>query len=253
MLKKIKIFLLDTLFPINCLSCGKENIWLCDSCLLKIPENLEQVCPVCERKITPDGRVCFGCRRKTALSGLLAASSYQNKLISEAVHYYKYRFMESLSGPLGKILVRSFLASGLPVPDLIFPVPLHRRRLRWRGFNQAGLLAKYLGRNMTPGFEIPVVNNLLIRERFTHPQMGIKNYFRRKKNIKNAFRIYPVKSAGDGPAERGFNSMKNKTVLLVDDIATTGATLFECAEALKKAGAKEVIGIVIARQDYKNK
>lgn len=243
----IQKFILDTLFPISCLSCGKHGEWICEECLIRIPLKFEQVCPLCEKKITPDGRVCFECRRKSSLDGLLTATSYKNETIPIAVHNYKYRFAESLHMSLGKILVKAFLNSQLPLPDLIIPVPLHKRRLRYRGFNQAELLASYLSVNLTPGLAIPTVNDLLIRQRYTSPQMKIKNYHQRKKNLENAFAInkkYICKSR---------QIIKDKRILLVDDIATTGATLFECAKVLKSAGAREVFALVIARQEINNK
>lgn len=240
---EIQNFILDTLFPIVCISCGKAGQWICEDCLSHIPLIIEQACPVCERRITPQGHVCFKCLRKSPLDGLLVATSYQNDLISAAVHNYKYRFIEDLHLPLGRILVRAFHDSELPLPDLIAPVPLHKRRLRYRGFNQAALLAQYLSANLTPGFTIPLAINMLIRQRFTLPQMKIKNYHQRKRNLENAFRI------NKDPELKAQRILKNKRILLVDDIATTGATLFECAKVLKENGAKEVISLVIARQE----
>ncbi|MCD6149985.1 ComF family protein [bacterium] len=235
---KIKDFILDTFFPISCLSCGKPDEWICEKCLSKIPLKREQVCPICEKATTPDGRVCFNCGKKHSIDGILTAASYKNKLVSGATHYYKYRFIEDLNIPLGNLLAKAFLKSDLPIPDLIIPVPLHKRRLRWRGFNQAGLLAKYLSSNLTPGFKIPIPDNLIIRQKHTPPQMKIKNRARRRKNMQDAFKI--------NSSQR--KSIKEKRILLVDDIATTGSTFFECAKVLKKFGAKEVFGIVIARQ-----
>jgi len=237
-LVKTKKFILDTLFPISCLSCGEPEKWICENCLEKIPLKREQVCPICEKAITPNGRVCFKCKKKYSLDGLLVAASYKNKLVAGAAHYYKYRFIEDLKIPLGKLLTQALVNSELPLPDLIIPVPLHQRRLRWRGFNQAGLLAKYLGFNLTPGFKIATPDNFLLRQRYTPPQMKIKNYAWRIKNMRDAFKINPDKK----------KKIKGKRILLVDDIATTGSTLFECAKVLKKSGAQEVFGIVLARQ-----
>src|SRR4030042_6872337 len=189
MFSNIQNFFLDVLFPINCLSCGKHVVWLCDSCLEKIPLRIEQICPVCEKSITPDGRVCFGCYKKSGISGLLAASSYRNEAVASAVHCFKYRFIEELAGPLGRILVKTLLRSRLSIPDIIVPIPLHKRRLRWRGFNQSELLADYLSKNLAPGFEIPMMNNLIRRKKHTRPQMEIKNHLRRKENITNAFSL----------------------------------------------------------------
>ena len=235
--QKVRTFILDTLFPISCLVCQTQiNRWICPSCLEKIPLQKEQVCPICERIITPKGEVCFSCRKKNSIDGLLVCASYKEKTISRAVHYFKYRFVEKISIPLGKIMLKSFLSFDLLLPDLIVPIPLHCRRLRWRGFNQSQLLANYLGENLTPGFEIVVSKNNLIRKRYTSPQMKIKNFKERQENMQNAFTVLRKKE------------IQGKNILLVDDIATTGSTLFECAQTLKKAGAKKVFGIVIARQ-----
>jgi ComF family protein len=129
----------------------------------------------------------------------------------------------------------------LAIPDLIIPVPLHPKRLRWRGFNQAELLAKYLGENMTPGFSLPVLSDVLIRQKNTTTQMKIKNYSERQKNMEGAF----------GINKENNNLIRSKNILLVDDVATTGSTLFECARILKKSGAASVFGIVVARQEFK--
>lgn len=258
---KLKKFLLDVFFPIACVSCEKPNEWICEECLNKIPLKKIQVCPVCEKSITPDGRVCFACQKKSFLNGLLAASYYYKagimssqprkyqfiaslqkiELVSKMIHYYKYRFVQDLHVPLGKIIIKSFSESQLALPDLIIPVPLHSRRLRWRGFNQAGLLAEYLGQNIAPGFPIPVRENFLVRQKYTFPQMKVKDHKKRKRNIQGAFGIKTEMATK--------NFLRGKNILLVDDVATTGATLFECARVLKKAGASEVFGLVVARQE----
>ncbi|MFA5994800.1 MAG: phosphoribosyltransferase family protein, partial [Parcubacteria group bacterium] len=127
----------------------------------------------------------------------------------------------------------------------LVPVPLHPRRLRWRGFNQSALLAEYVGKNLTTGFEIPNHPNLLQRKRYTPPQMKIKKYAQRIANLQQAFSLRKT-AATDMP-----NSLQGKTILLVDDVATTGTTLFECAKVLKAGGAKKVFAVVIARQEIK--
>jgi ComF family protein len=186
--------------------------------------------------ITPDGRTCLSCKKKSSLGGLIIASAYTQFSIAKAVHLFKYRFIDELHVPLGDLLVKVLRKTELPLPDLIVPVPLHKRRLRWRGFNQSSLLASHLANNLLSQNEISLDKHVLIRNRYTVPQMGISDYASRKNNIGGAFSISPN------------SDIKNKTILLVDDIATTGFTLFECANVLKKAGAKEVFAIVIARQ-----
>ena len=238
---KINNLILDTLFPKKCLLCEKEGFWLCEKCLPKIPLFIFQICPVCERSITQNGKPCKRCHRETdwPINNFLVATSYQLPEISLAIHYYKYRFIEDLAEPLGKILLRSFRQFELKIPDIIVPVPLHPRRLRWRGFNQAELLANYLSENLTPNFIIPVEKNIF-RQRYTAPQMKVKKYAERKTNIQGAFQISP-------------NSLvKNKTILLIDDVATTGSTLLECAKVLKAQSAKKIYSLVIARQFIKS-
>lgn len=238
-IENIHTLFLDILFPVECLACGSENEWLCDKCLSNIKLQTEQTCPLCEKVSTPDGRTCFACKKNSSLDALLVCASYREKIISKTVHNFKYRFVENLSVPLGKIMVQKIAYSDIPLPDLLLPIPLHSKRLRWRGFNQASLLTKRLSAEIAPGIEIPISENILFRTRFTRAQMKIKNYQQRRANIRNAFEISDPEK------------IKGKTILLIDDIATTGATLFECAKTLKENGAREVFAIVIARQEMR--
>lgn len=243
---KIKQFTLDVLFPIVCLSCRKDDFWLCPECLEKIPILNFQICPKCEKIISEQGQLCQICknRRKKEpfyLDALVSSVKYGENNVSKMIHLFKYNFIPDLSAPLGKILTKGLLKSDLPLPDFIAPVPLHPLRLRFRGFNQANLLAKEISRNLTPGFEIPVLSDLLIRKKHTQPQMKIKKYAERQKNIKNSFAINPA----------FLKKIKNKQILLIDDVATTSATLLECAKILKNNGAKKVFAGVIARQEFK--
>ena len=245
-----KNFILDTLFPINCLSCNKDGAWLCNECLKNIELLSFQVCPKCEDTVTEFGQLCRNCKTSTDLDALVVALKYQDHHIDKFVHLYKYRFVKDLHIPLGKILVEAILNSGLPMPDIIVPVPLHKRRLRWRGFNQSELLANYVSQNLTPGFEIPVFPNLLTRHKYTPPQMKIGKYADRQKNMQDAFAFNQQSKDFQQLQHTGLCEKYN--VLLIDDIATTGSTFFECARILKQNGAKKVFGAVIARQEMKN-
>lgn len=245
-LSKIKKIILDTLFPIHCLSCSQNDVWLCRECLEKIPLLNFQVCPQCERIITDQGKLCLDCQRKNKtnhfhLEALLVATKYNENNISKLIHLYKYNFIQDLSAPLGKIVSQGILKNNLTLPDFIIPVPLHPRRLRWRGFNQSALLAKIVSKNLTPGFEIPILDGLLLRKKHNPPQMKIKKYADRKLNIQNSFIINPKLA----------KKIKNKKILLIDDIATTASTLLECARIIKENDAKKVFATVIARQEFK--
>lgn len=238
----IKKIILDTIFPIYCIFCKRENQWICEKCFDKIIIKTEQHCPLCKKSVTPNGEFCFSCKYKNDLDGILIASFYRkNKektLLAKIIHLYKYRFISELNLILGEILKKSILNSTLPLPEVIIPIPLHPHRLRWRGFNQSQLLAHYLGENLTPGLNLTIYDDFLIRSRNTRPQMEIKNKKNRELNTKDAFNIN----------KHSLSSVENKTIFLVDDIVTTGSTLFECAKILKKSGAKKVFGIVLARQ-----
>ena len=233
-------FCLDVLFPVKCVSCGEEGEWVCRECLERIPLRRKQFCPRCEKINTPSGEACFSCRKKSPLAGLLVASHYKIKIVARLIHLFKYRGVEGISRPLGKIMSRSFLEFDLPLPDLIIPGPVSGKRLRERGYNQSALLARRLAEDIAPGFPIPVPEEALFRKKARLPQMKIKNYARRMLNVAGAF---------EPGAPEAAEKIKGKRILLVDDVATTGATLSECAKILKLAGAGEVSAIVIARQE----
>jgi competence protein ComFC len=254
-IKKISDFFLDTLFPVHCLGCEtQDNVWICDECLKKIELIQNQLCPICEEIEMADGKACQRCRKKYFESGdplpvdaLVAAAKYKD--ISGIIHLYKYTFISDLYIPLGKLLLKCLLKNNLPLPNIIIPVPLAKRRLRWRGFNQSELLAEYISENLTPGYIIPVKTDIIFREKNTVPQMKIKSYHERKLNISGAFSIHsPSPPGGELEGKRANFVLKGKTVLLIDDIATTGATLFEIGKLLKKSGAKKAYAAVLTRQ-----
>ncbi len=239
LLRKTGVYILDILFPLRCLGCQTKGAWICTRCLSRIPQRLEQRCPTCLRRITPAGERCFQCRDTTlsALDGIFVASYYQNSLLPHAIHTWKYRFIPDLALPLGQFLTITLQSSSLLLPDAIIPVPLHRRRLRFRGFNQSALLAQILSQTLTPGLEIPMYTDMLVRTRYTRPQMKTESRAERLVNLRNAF------SAQQATA----HLIKGKSLWLVDDVATTGTTLEECATLLKQHGATSVFGIVLAR------
>jgi competence protein ComFC len=241
-LNYFKNLILDTLFPINCLSCSREGDWLCQICRDKIKICDIQLCPLCEREITLSGKLCSGCKnsRLSPLDQLITAASYENSLVKQLIHNLKYRFVQNSAKPLATLMHKSVLRNELELPDMLIPIPLHPRRLRWRGFNQSEALALELAKEIAAPLSISVVS-ILNRKKLNRPQMGIKNYRERLKNVIGIFAL----------GEKYAEIIKNKKVLLVDDIATTGATLQEAAKVLKEGGAKKVMAIVIARQTFK--
>ena len=149
----------------------------------------------------------------------------------EALHAFKFRGRRALAAPLGALLVEA-MDGRLPMggPALLVPVPLHPRRERERGFNQASLLARRLGR----AWRVPVRDDVLVRAVATPSQTELDAKARRA-NVRDAFRL------------RRPDLVAGRHVLLVDDILTTGATLSECARSLRGGGAAVVGALTVAR------
>ena len=189
----------------------------------------------------PNGDVCRLCKENvdSPLNRLFVVSDYQNKLLAKSIHSFKYNFARDLSQPLGQLMVSTMSHfSSFAVPEIIVPIPLHQRRLRWRGFNQSELLADVIAKNLLAGMEIEVLTNAIERKRFTKPQMKVKNYEARQRNLQNCFVAN----------QDLYQKIKTKRVLLVDDVCTTGSTIDECAKELRKLHPKSISAIVLARQ-----
>jgi len=249
----MKKFILDLLFPINCLGCGQEGQFICPACFEQMPLNRKRPFKF----------------SSSVLTDLIIASDYDYPLVKQAIHRYKYDFVKDLAEPLGQLMVNrlnTILNASKVSWDstLLIPVPLHKKRLRWRGFNQAELLAQKISQES----KIPLVNNFLIRTKYSLPQMAIKSSQERKENIKHAFQLSPQlrittrtvleiprsceartwsKGLSLSDTVLNLSNLKNKTFILVDDVCTTEATLEECAKALKRLKPKQIWGLVVAR------
>lgn len=234
-LSKIWNFALDLLFPIKCIGCQKEGKFLCDECLSSITLNKIQNCPNCG-KPSILGRFCKKCNPKINLVGIIAAAPYENKLLQKAIHVYKYKFVKELASPLGQILIKIFYQtlfqdSTVNFKNIVFvPVPLHKKRLLFRGFNQAELLAQKISSH----YHLPLIPDVLIKTRNTKPQIELDGT-ERKENVKNAFLCI------------NYQKIKGKIIILVDDVSTTSATLIECAKVFGPATPKAIWGLVLAK------
>jgi ComF family protein len=230
--------LFQLVFPDDCRVCGKplrevSRIPVCSPCL-NDPQPLaaEHYCAACRMPflnsfpLNAEG-LCALCR--LGLSGFDAAytyGSYEGSL-RKLIHLFKYGGVQPLARPFGKLMAQA-LPRELEV-DAIVPMPLHWRRRWTRGFNQSALLA----REVSKRWNVPVLNAMR-RTRSTAAQSGLSNA-KRRKNVSGAFK---VKKRMDG-----------MRILLIDDVLTTGASASSCARALKRAGARHVCVLALARTD----
>ena len=224
LLKKLSNFILDLFFPKKCLGCNKTGTYICNDCLDKV--NIAQ---------NDKNQKIY------SLNRLIWATSYANPLIKALIKNFKYHYVKELAKPLAKLLVAQCESCDLPHNAIIVPIPLHKRKLRERGFNQAELLAE----EVVEHFSLPLENKVLIRKKYTPQQARTKSPKIRQKALKNAFDINP-EFAKKCAAEKK-TLLKDKIIILVDDVTTTGATLSEAAKVLKRAKAKEIWGLVIAK------
>ncbi len=220
---------LNLLFPKWCIGCGKEGDFICYSCLSLLPRVLPPLCPRCGRP-QPSGIICPSCVSWQAeIDGIRSPFRFDG-VMRQAIYQLKYRNLRALAPRLAQQLYDYLITN--PVPgEVLVAVPLHRKRLRERGYNQSSLLARELGKLTS----LPVVDDCLIRQRHAPPQARTSSVDDRKSNVAGAFTCYD-------------HRLQDKQVLLVDDVATSGATLNACAVALKTAGAASVWGLALARE-----
>lgn len=219
--------LIDLVFPPRCGGCHLAGAWLCDICRRRIRRLEEPLCRRCGAELDSSRDSC-GCKgRLHALSRLRSAVAYEGP-VEPLVHRFKYQGWQRLASPLAALLADRLVIEGL-ASSYIVAVPLHDSRRRERGFNQSELLAAELRRHLLlrepPG--------RLVRVRPTVPQVG-NDRLRRWDNVRGAF------------AWRG-QDLAARPLLVVDDVATTGATLEACATALKSAGSGPITGVTVAR------
>ena len=228
-LTKLKGIALNLLFPQWCVGCGKEGDFICSPCHRSLPRIMPPLCPRCGRPQS-SGILCPGCVGWQAeIDGIRSPFRFDG-VMRQAIYQLKYRNLRALAVPLAKLLQDYLTTSHVPGEALV-PVPLHQKRLRQRGYNQSCLLAQELGKLIN----LPVVDDCLIRLRHAPPQARTSTVDERRSNVADAFTCRN-------------HRLRDKQVLLVDDVSTSGATLDACATALKAAGASSVWGLVLARE-----
>jgi len=220
---------LNLLFPLWCLGCGKEGNIICSSCRDKLPEITPPICPRCGIP-QADGIPCSTCLSWQHEIDDIRARFRFEAVIRRAIHELKYKNLRAAARPLAELLGEYLIANPVPA-EVLVPVPLHPKRMRERGYNQSELLCRELG-NLSG---LPVVADCLVRKRHTSPQARTATASQRRSNVAAAFTCRDQRLGG-------------KRVLLIDDVATSGATLDACTAALKSSGANSVWGLTIARE-----
>jgi ComF family protein len=238
-LKEILTGIADLIFPPRCITCSEileehGPLPFCSRCAAGIRFIRSPLCPCCgiPFPVAEDqDHLCGEClanQRPYAVAR--AVGRYEDTLL-KAIHLFKYRGKIGIGQVLGKIM--ACFAGGIwdmHTFSVIIPVPLHRHRLRQRGFNQAVILARELAKR----FSLPLDFMTLQRERFTAPQVGMGREDRTV-NVKGAFAV------------RKTERVAGRRILLVDDVCTTGSTIHECASVLIRAEAEAVAVLTLAR------
>ncbi len=213
MLKKLINYILNVLFPKECLGCGMPDTLVCENCLSKIEDyDGERVNPQTVNKV-------------------LICASYKNNLIKKLVHFYKYKYISDLCFPLSKLMIRKYENEIDKVSNpIVVCAPLSKKRFNLRCYNQAKLLASEFSKY----FNYEFFPNLIIKTRHTTQQAKL-NREQRLINLKNSFALSNDKI------------VSGRNIIIIDDIYTTGATVNEIAQTLKNNNAGEIWGLVIAK------
>ena len=229
-LKKYSKYLLDILFPPICVSCASpiqdQKKYICSDCFDKITINTAYLCPAC-------GKRCAGKNRCHQTPYQLAAACQYHEPIPQLIHHLKYKYLQEIHVLLAAIVIVHIQRTTSHIEEYcISYIPLHPKKERERGFNQSLLLAQTIANY----FKIPCIATLR-RTRYTESQTKQINHCQRRHNIINCFEcISPEYISG-------------KNILLVDDVSTSGATLYEAAKTLRKYHPHSITGVVVAKAE----
>lgn len=215
-LDKIKNYIFNILFPIKCIGCNKIDCVVCNECLDKIPQAERET----ERNI-------------------IALFDYRNELIRKIIWELKYHHKRYLAEELGILLYESMIEEisnlklfSIGSPIVIIPVPISKNKTIKRGYNQSFYIAKGFSRNNKE--MLKTENNIIFRKTDSKSQARISNRKERLLNVQNAFGI------------KNEEKIKDKIVIVIDDVTTTGGTITEIMKLLKQNEAKKVIGMAVA-------
>lgn len=237
MLSKLARSALDLVFPIHCAGCGREGAVICGQCADGLDKLAQPYCRVCAAPSVSG--LCHWCSQSPRGFDSLRSPFLFTGPVREAIYRLKYKGERAAAGPLADLMAEylklrfSSRWPGSRWPssvDALIPTPLHSRRLRSRGYNQSALLAREIGKRLN----LPLREDLVVRVKNPRPQVETQSQQERRDNVAGSFECRA--------------DATHMTALLIDDVATTGSTLSECATALKAAGAVRVHALTLARE-----
>jgi ComF family protein len=227
----IKKIIFDALFAPVCAHCRKiipsPEKFLCEECFFSVKTNKTLFCPVCRARVPENKKICHFDSRHL----LAAASDYGDPVMQSAIRLLKYKRIKGLGSRISEIMSGYLGGLNLNLKEFsIAPIPLHRKKEFFRGFNQSRIIAGEISKT----FNLPL-EDFLKRTKNNKQQAGLKDYDKRKENIKNCFEAENPKS------------VFGKNIILVDDVFTSGATMNEAVKVLKSCGAGKIIALVAAK------
>jgi ComF family protein len=230
--RQVLRFILDVLFPPVCARCRCVGVVLCDTCSAGLIRVTGPMCARCgcqleQHEKTGPTLECASCHRSYSPLDQMRASLFYVEPTNSLIHRFKYEGYFSLGGMFAELMAESWPEWRTP-PDLVVPIPLHKKRQRHRGYNQSALIARPLA--IARGLDYN--DTLLLRVRHTAPQVGLGPDERRL-NVHEAF-----EATADA---------QGRHILLIDDVLTTGATMRSAAETLLSRGAASVSAYCLAR------
>ena len=224
--------LLDLFFPKRCAVCDGILPWgqkeICEECKKKIYYSAGSVCFKCGKPVKEEEEYCYDCKRKEHYFNQ-GAALFPYEYIRLSLYRFKYSGRMEYAGFYGRQMAYYFEEKRKQWnPQALVPVPLHRKKLRKRGYNQAELIARELSKY----WGIPVITNLVVRCKNTRPMKEIVGTDRQN-NLKKAFKL-------------GTNDVKLNTIIIIDDIYTTGSTIDAIAKVCRKAGIANIYFLTVS-------
>jgi len=224
--------IVNILFPRRCFMCNKiiQSGVLCEECEMKIHFLKPPLCRICAKEINNNLYVCRSCRgRKIYYDNLISCTAYKEP-IKTLVHLVKYRHYDYIINFLSSLMVQYISKINIPIKnyDYMVNVPSHPLKLREREYNQSRLLAQ----NLSNSLGIPLKSDIIFCKNNRPSQTAVSKEMRAK-NVENNFLVR--------------EKLDNMDIIIIDDVITTGATLSECAKALKEKGANSVLALTLAK------